>query len=244
LDLRETIDLSIFLTGYFQRSVVEHLVDAIPVHGVVLDIGANRGSVAVPLVKLESTCTVYAIEPVNELVGKIEQLLVDNPEIRNRVRVENVFLSSLGSVTNMKLPESVDASWNLFDSDGQNPITGATALPLATASVESLDDFVARRGLERVDLIKLDVEGYELDVLRGGNTCIDRFRPSVVMEWNPYLCELRGNSLSELQAFWQARSYTAHRLRRKRRLEHVSWDDLFQLRGLSHVDLLLRPTRY
>lgn len=241
LDLRETIDLSIYLTGFFQRSVVEQLAKNVPAHGVVLDIGANRGSVAIPVANLQSTCIVYAIEPVAQLVKKIEQLLEDNPHLRERVNVETTFLSCFGGSTDMKLPDSVDASWNLFDSGGQNPITGATALPLVETPVETLDAFVARSRLNRIDLIKLDVEGYELDVLRGGRATIESFRPLVLMEWNPYLCEVRGVSLNELREFWQSRGYVAFRLRRKRTPVQISWDELLQLRRLGHTDLLLRP---
>ena len=45
----------------------------------------------------------------------------------------------------------------------------------------SIDDVVREEGLERVDCIKLDVEGAELDALRGAGDTIRRFRPRLVI---------------------------------------------------------------
>ncbi len=46
----------------------------------------------------------------------------------------------------------------------------------------TLDSWVAQQGLNRVDFIKLDVEGAEYKVLRGGEETIKRFRPLIYME--------------------------------------------------------------
>lgn len=241
LDLRETIDLSIYLTGYFQRSVIEQLAVNTPINGVVIDVGANRGSVAIQIANLVPTCKVYAIEPVVQLVNKIHQALDNNPHLKARVDVETCFLSCASDTPDMNPPKSVDASWNLFDTEGQDPISGATALPLAVTAAETLDAFVTRKGINRLDLMKLDVEGYELDVLRGGESSIKTFRPVVLMEWNPYLCGLRGVTLEDLRKFWQEHEYVTYRLRLKRPPKSVSWDELTRLGRMSHVDLLLKP---
>jgi FkbM family methyltransferase len=178
---------------------------------------------------------------VVELVDKIHKLLDNNPHLKKRVDVEAAFLGCIGGTADMKLPKSVDASWNLFDSERRNPVTGATALPLSLTSVETLDTFVAKKGLARLDLIKIDVDGYELDVLRGGESSIKSFRPVIVMEWCPQLSDARGSSLEHLREFWHDTRYVAYRLRWKRPPIPISWDDLSGIEGVSHVDLILKP---
>jgi hypothetical protein len=49
-------------------------------------------------------------------------------------------------------------------------------------SLRSLDSLVAERGLDRVDLIKIDVEGHERQVLDGAETTLRRHRPALVIE--------------------------------------------------------------
>jgi FkbM family methyltransferase len=57
----------------------------------------------------------------------------------------------------------------------------------------SLDDLVQEKGWDRVDLIKIDVDGPELDVLLGARNVLRRHRPRVVMEFSPYTLSYVGN---------------------------------------------------
>jgi FkbM family methyltransferase len=43
--------------------------------------------------------------------------------------------------------------------------------------IETIDGYCGERGIERIDLLKLDVEGHELDVLNGG---VEMFRKSAI----------------------------------------------------------------
>ncbi len=55
-----------------------------------------------------------------------------------------------------------------------------------TVDTVSLDGLVRRQGLDRVDLVKLDVEGAEDLALTGGQQLLERDRPTIVIEvWNP-----------------------------------------------------------
>jgi hypothetical protein len=53
------------------------------------------------------------------------------------------------------------------------------------AAAQTLDDYLAARNVERVDFIKLDVDGNELRVLQGGRETLRRFRPVLVTELAP-----------------------------------------------------------
>jgi hypothetical protein len=49
----------------------------------------------------------------------------------------------------------------------------------------TLDDLVRDTGLEVVDLVKIDVEGHELEVLKGAKNAIERFLPTIFIEYSP-----------------------------------------------------------
>lgn len=59
--------------------------------------------------------------------------------------------------------------------------------------MDTLDCFTQREHIERLDLIKLDVDGHELEVLQGGIGVLSEFRPILVMEIAPYVHEDAGN---------------------------------------------------
>jgi hypothetical protein len=78
----------------------------------------------------------------------------------------------------------------------------------------SLDDFAVAEGLDRVDLMKIDVEGFEEKLIQGAETMIARFRPTILIElWPPGL-EKIGTSVSAVVDRLRALGYDfyeAHR---------------------------------
>ena len=61
----------------------------------------------------------------------------------------------------------------------------------------TLDQTAKTIGLQRLDFIKLDVDGHEPEVLCGGLDTIRRFRPRILMEWAPYLYKPKDHLLRE-----------------------------------------------
>ena len=64
----------------------------------------------------------------------------------------------------------------------------------AGAQVETLDCYMARENVARIDFIKLDVDGNECQVLRGGMQTLQRFRPPIILELAPYIFSQDENS--------------------------------------------------
>jgi FkbM family methyltransferase len=241
LDLRETIDFSIYLTGYFQRPVINQIVKLIPNDAVVIDIGANRGSMSIQIARLCSRCKLFAVEPADEMIHKMRDLIHANPGIGSRIHVEQIFLASGSSIGDEQRPHLVDASWSLFDVSQRNPLTGATAVSASQCVVETLDSLVKRNSLRRVDLIKLDVDGYELGVLQGGSDTFLGLRPIVVSEWAPYSLFQRGVSPDNVLELWRSYGYTSFRIRRFGRPIQISWRELLAVKHHDSMEILLLP---
>ena len=79
-----------------------------------------------------------------------------------------------------------------------HPILRAQAKSTDGAQALMLDTLLDRDGIMRVDFVKLDVDGHECAVLRGGLTMFKRDRPVMVLELSPYILEEAGSSLGEL----------------------------------------------
>jgi hypothetical protein len=81
--------------------------------------------------------------------------------------------------------------------------------PMATDGVatKSIDEFLAERGTPPIALVKMDVDGYECDVLAGSTLMMRRDRPIFVMELAPYLLQEHGKSLDELIAYFEPLGY-------------------------------------
>lgn len=68
-------------------------------------------------------------------------------------------------------------------------------------------DLYADRYLNRVDLIKIDVDGYEMHVLTGGQECIRKYTPTVIIELCEEALTTAGTSVRQLLDFFQGLNY-------------------------------------
>ena len=168
LDLGELIDVGIFLQQY-ERDVVG-LIERLTRPGwTVLDIGANIGAHALRFSKLVGgSGRVFAFEPMEYAYTKLTR---------------NVSLNPTGNIETFRLALSDRnlASQNVGYRSSWST-SGVRTPERAIVDFRRLDDWCAERGVDRVHLIKLDVDGHELQVVKGGVSTIERSRPIMLIE--------------------------------------------------------------
>jgi FkbM family methyltransferase len=185
LDLREGIDFSIYLLGAFERSTVISLRKLAKPGSVVFDIGANIGAHTLGLAQsVGPEGRVFAFEPTDFAFAKLQQNLALNPELQRRTEAYQILLAAEAGAS---LPANIYASWPLVAGEPVHPKLRGRLNPTSGARVDTLDNFVERKGIERLDLIKIDVDGHEFPVLKGGAKTLKRFRPDLLMEMSPYV---------------------------------------------------------
>ncbi len=81
--------------------------------------------------------------------------------------------------------------------------SAATPVPV---TVGTLDESLAEQG--RIDLIKIDVEGSELEVLRGGRRILERHRPIVYFEFLPCFAEPKGIRVETFEEWFKPLGYS------------------------------------
>jgi len=195
LDLEEGIDFSIYLLGAFERSTVATLRALVKAGDVVLDIGANIGAHTLGLAKnVGAAGKVYAFEPADFAFQKLLRNLALNPELERRTKASQVMLGSGAE----KPPAGVYASWPLEKVDSVHPKHRGRFVSTEGAVVDTLDGFVAREKVSRINLIKMDVDGHELPVLQGGRSVLREHRPVIVMEMSPYVHAEEQNSFAAM----------------------------------------------
>lgn len=135
----------------------------------VLDVGAAFGSYALPALALGAR--VVCFSPADFDTQLLELNLAHNPQLAKRCMVVRDGLYS-------------QDGW--FDPDHCKFATEWEVKPgdrCQWLRVRSLDSFLAERpGIDAVDWMKVDVEGAELEVLRGAEKCLRMDRPSILVE--------------------------------------------------------------
>jgi FkbM family methyltransferase len=145
----------------------------------VLDVGANHGDFARAASAVFPAAAVYLIEPLPEMQAYLTGL------IQNSHRPWSLVPCALGSEPG-KFPLFVDD-----EDDSIGSFTGFTeeylkANPRARPTreimcqVQTLDEFSRERGIESIDLLKIDVEGFEFEVLKGAALSLRHTRAIIV----------------------------------------------------------------
>jgi FkbM family methyltransferase len=200
LDLSQAIDLTIFLLGRFEPPTVSALRRYVKPGATALDIGANIGAHTLQLARVVGPQgRVLSFEPTAFAFAKLRRNLQLNPQIASQVTTLQCFLTREDG---NPLPQSVYSSWSLPRSAEAHEKHLGLLMATAGARGAALDRVLAEHAIERVDLVKLDVDGFECDVLAGASNMIRRDRPTFVMEIMPYGLVEQGASLAQLLNFF------------------------------------------
>lgn len=183
LDLAQGIDLSIYLFGTFEAGTARFYRRLISSGDVVIDIGANIGAHTLPFAKLVGDAgRVIAFEPTLWAFQKLKTNISLNPHISPRIEAVQAMLTA---GENTAVAAEAYSSWPLQHGAALHPVHSGQLMSTSGAVSTTLDAAVSERVLPRLDFIKLDVEGNELEVLRGAQATLRRFRPRILMEFSP-----------------------------------------------------------
>lgn len=184
LDLAEGIDLSIYLLGAFEPRLVSAYRKLVQPGACVLDIGANIGAHTLQFAKLVGERgRVVAYEPTAYAFRKLQANLRLNPGLGSRVlAIQGMLIAG----ANQLLAANVVSSWPLDTSERNGPHAYGRLHSTAGAVALTLDESLLRIGVSAVDFIKIDVDGNEVDVLRGAERLMRDHRPTLFLELAPY----------------------------------------------------------
>ncbi len=147
---------------------------------VFVDIGANLGIFSLQAAAIGGARSrIYSFEPQPRAAAALHSSAMAN-DMRTIAVVEMVVSASEGVVP-FYVPTTGSGVGSLSPDHASQ---GSGAVELNRPST-SLDAFVASHAVERLDLIKIDVEGFEADVLIGSTDTLRRFSPVIWFEVNP-----------------------------------------------------------
>jgi FkbM family methyltransferase len=172
----------VLLDGYWEAWLTQFVARVIKPGMVAVDVGANMGYYSVLFSDLVGpTGRVIAVEPLPGTALLLRRTLELNG-FAGRSKVFAVAAGAAVGAARLRVPEGEPKNATVVAVRA-----GGDALAGDEVPVMPLDDIL--HGETRVDFIKIDVEGFEEQVMAGLEATIERWRPSVVLEFNPLRCK-------------------------------------------------------
>ena len=161
--------------GVLESSVQEAMVRHLGPGGVLYDIGANLGFFSLLGARLAGReGQVYAFEPAAENA----QAIRDHAALNGAGNLTAIECAVGARAGRARLQLVDDRSWSKLEGYGEHPGTEQ----VVEVEVVAVDDLLARDELRPPTLVKIDVEGAELEVIEGMRGTIDAYRPAIICE--------------------------------------------------------------
>ena len=136
----------------------------------IIDAGASIGETSLKLAEMFPLSTVHAIEPYPPFHSKLEKLATEN----KRILAKRIALSDENGYGVLKINKSEGTNSLLRSNDNGKEIYGDLLTSTGEIDVKTqiIDDFLKENSIEQVDLLKLDLQGSELQALTGASRAL------------------------------------------------------------------------
>ena len=211
LRLSEHMQSRIFWIGYYSQEIV-HILNRILREGMVfVDVGANIGELTMVASKrIGSNGRVLAFEPVAKNLLELHKNIRENV-LHNAIVVESGLSDYEGEA---HIYNSCGQGAENDEHFGLNSIYIGNGEGVAIQSIPltTLDRFLQDKPQDRIDVIKIDIEGAELACLRGAEYTLRTFRPHLIIEVQKASSAAGGYEQTEILNFLSPFGYSFFRI--------------------------------
>ena len=195
LDTNEYLQAQLYLFNAYEPETISFIENVVSKDNVTIDIGANVGYISLVLADLvgkngkvysfEAEPNNYEVLGMNKNLNDYNQIIAYNKAISEKTGV-------------LKLYYSKDNNQG-----GHSTIFMEEYLTKNYVEIEALnlDLFADNEKLKNINLIKIDVEGAEMEVLKGFPNIMKNFKPLLIVEMNNQVQEKRGISTTDLKRY-------------------------------------------
>jgi FkbM family methyltransferase len=202
LDLSDRLQSRAYFAGQYAPEIVAAITTRLPHAGTFFDIGSNIGLVSFSVAARRPDVTIHAFEPVPQVAAQWRANHLLNPQAKATLTE-----MAVGEVAGTaELQAGVDSGTGIT-LNHREPDPGRTVIEVPQVT---LDDHADAMGVDRIDMMKVDVEGHEPFVLQGSECLLtDRRIGAIVCELNDWHLQSKGWDRQRLIGWMQSHGYQA-----------------------------------
>lgn len=173
----DAIDIELHQYGTYEAGTLHIISQCLQKGDVFIDIGANIGLMSLlGAIEVGKSGSVYAFEPVPDTFGLLQTNLFIN-------QIHNVYALNFG----LGSTKGEGKIYKYPDNRGMNTFVkrNLSAQESTNVPIHTLDTFLKELNIDKVKMLKIDVEGWELEVLKGSmNLLSSGNAPIIAIEYN------------------------------------------------------------
>ncbi len=158
-NLSDSLALDIFVNGIYEEETHDFLVRRIPKNAVFMDLGANIGSIAIPLCKKREDITCIAVEAAPWIFEYL-QFNIQANDLSDRINLVN---KAIADTEGDQLP--FYSPRDQFGKGSLSPVFTSKAIMIDRITITSI---LTEFSVAKVHMIKIDIEGFEYFAFKGG----------------------------------------------------------------------------
>ncbi len=222
-DLKESGEINVisFIKSFYQNGNI-----------VIFDVGANRGGYTAEVLKRLPSAQIHSFEPAQ----KTFEILRENIH-SNRVVLNNCGLSDKESEEILYYNAEASGMASIY----KRPLeyAGVSFSKSEKVRLDTIDNYCKRNGIEFIHLLKLDVEGHELSVLKGAQKMLEERKIGAIqLEFGG--CNI--DSRTYFRDFWFLlhENYTVNRILIDGFYEIKAYEELLEIFGCANYFFVLK----
>lgn len=227
LDISDYMEHGIYFGIYdgpdFDRTQLYSLIKP---NYICFDIGANIGETTLNFAQIAKNGKVYSFEPVPFLFERLKKNVQQN-------KFENIFLNNI-AISDRK--ETLFFSTPINNNSAGIGLQKNKEEKSNAVFADTLDNFVDENKIERIDFIKIDVEGFENFVINGAINTLKSLKPILFIEIDNHHLLKNNTSEAEILTKLSSLGYTLFAIEEKSKIEITSFENTNK-----HYDVLCIP---
>ena len=196
-NLKDMISIDLFMNGFYEKGLVKMLRDNVPSKGVLIDVGANIGSISIPLSKMRPDIRIIAVE-ASPWIFKVLKRNIEANNAFNITPLNYAVYSESGKTLPMYAPK------DLF---GKGSLKAVYTNDAEMVETITIDDLKTMHDLPAIHFIKVDVEGFEASVFSGMSQLTVADRPKIIFEFSEWAEVAAGFRACEAQSIIISKGY-------------------------------------
>ena len=203
-DRNEEAQIEVIKNRTFSPHIIAAVQSFIRPDTMFIDVGAHCGTISIPIAAKNPSTKVIAVEPQIDLIKRLKQNKSLN-SLKN-LRIEPIALAEETGELKLLLPKRDDGSiiQGLVGKISKKYLDSnlTRIVPKSTIDVLKISE-----NMKQISVIKIDTQGFELDILRGAINVISKDRPALIIEIEDYIFKNPSSNRNALKIFLQNNNY-------------------------------------